>query len=145
MIINFYRTTDEKNKLSKRLTDRLSLQGALKESTSIVNPVVTVELTEPPLYNYAEIPSFKRFYFVDEVESIRNNLWRITMSVDVLMSYASEIRALNVITDASEAVNNSNYLDGDQWVRTVKDSTTIINFPAGLNENGEYILITAGG
>lgn len=145
MIINFYRTTDEKNKLTKRLMDKFSLQGALKESTSIVNPVVTVELTEPPLYNYVEIPSFKRFYFVDEVESIRNNLWKITMSVDVLMSYSSEIRALNVITGASEVVNNSNYLDGDQWVRTVKDSTTIINFANGFNNDGEYILITAGG
>lgn len=145
MIINFYRTTDEKNKLSKRLTDKLSLQGVLKESTSIVNPVVTVELTEPPLYNYVEIPSFKRFYFIDEVESVRNNLWKITMSVDVLMSYSSEIKALNVITDASEVVNNSSYLDGDQWVRTVKDSTTIINFANGFNNDGEYILITAGG
>jgi hypothetical protein len=37
------------------------------------------------------------------------------------------------------------YMTGDIWQKTVKYKTDIIQFPQGLNDNGDFILITAGG
>ena len=42
--------------------------------------------------NYCYIPYFNRYYYVEEIISVRNNLWQIVLKVDVLMSFASKIR-----------------------------------------------------
>lgn len=67
------------------------------------------------------------------------------MHVDVLMSYKEQIKNLNVIINNSEETGANNYLSGNQWITNVKNTTSIVNFPNGLNDNGEFILITAGG
>lgn len=41
--------------------------------------------------NYARITEFNRYYFITDITSIRNNLWEISMTCDVLMSYKTEI------------------------------------------------------
>ena len=41
--------------------------------------------------NYVSIPDFNRFYFINDIVSVRQNLWRILLHVDVLMSYSKEI------------------------------------------------------
>lgn len=41
--------------------------------------------------NYVYIPDFNRYYFINDITSVRQNLWRLTLHVDVLMSYKNEI------------------------------------------------------
>lgn len=41
--------------------------------------------------NYVHIPEFNRYYFITDIISIRQNLWRILLHVDVLMSYSNAI------------------------------------------------------
>ena len=41
--------------------------------------------------NYVYIPDFNRYYFINDITSVRQNLWRLTLHVDVLMSYKKEI------------------------------------------------------
>jgi hypothetical protein len=45
--------------------------------------------------NYAYIPDFNRWYFVTDITATGRNLWMITMSVDVLMSYYGDIMNLS--------------------------------------------------
>ena len=50
------------------------------------------------------------------------------------------------IIDETTVTEISRYLKNDVWVATVKDRTEVINFPtSGFLNQGEYILITAGG
>ena len=63
------------------------------------------------------------------------------------MSFQTEILNLDVIvSDLSIGEpHTETYMQGEQWSTTVKNKTDIINFPSGLLDDGEYILITSGG
>lgn len=135
----------EKNKIGKNLISMNVFSGKLREETSVTSPVVLMELENPSGYNYAYIPEFMRYYFISDMVSVRNGLWRISMQVDVLESFKNYILDLGVILSDSENKGAENYLSGDVWKTKVKDKTDIITFPNGLSENGEFILITAGG
>lgn len=52
--------------------------------------------------NYMYIPTFNRYYFIDDIISVRNNLWRIVAHVDVLMSFKKEILNQTVLINRNE-------------------------------------------
>lgn len=135
----------EKNKLNKVLTDTASYLGSLKSETSITNPVVHLVADNPVGYNYAYIPEFNRYYYIDDIVSVRTGLWRISMSVDVLESFKDSILGVKAILSDSEENGAENYLSGEVWRSKVKELTDIVAFPQGLSESGHFILITAGG
>lgn len=148
MEITLYTNESEKNKLEKTITNSILLEGNLRNESSIINPVILISSNKediPYMYNYAYIPAFGRYYFITDIESVRTGIWRVSMHVDVLMSYKEQIKNLNVIINNSEETGANNYLSGNQWITNVKNTTNIVNFPNGLNDNGEFILITAGG
>lgn len=66
------------------------------------------------------------------------------MHVDVLESFKTGLENIDIIV-ADSTDNGNDYLPGPQWKTNVKDKTDIVNFPNGLLESGEFILITAGG
>lgn len=95
----------EPNRVDKRnyLDIIADISGTLRESSSVVNPTITFEwnqspslyinLGSTPNFNYVYLPIFNRFYFVTNITFMANNLWVMTLSVDVLMSYKDEIIA----------------------------------------------------
>lgn len=135
----------EKNKLGKSLSNLNVFSGSLKDETSVTNPVVLMELENPTGYNYAYIPEFGRYYFIDDIVSVRTGLWKISMKVDVLESFKNNILGVSVILSDSTETGKEKYLSGKVWKSKVKELTDIIQFPSGLSDNGYFILITAGG
>lgn len=145
MNIVLYVNNSEQNKINKSLSNPATFSGVLKEETSIINPVILMEVDNPYNYNYAFIPEFNRYYFISNITSVNNKMWRISFKVDVLESFKNEIMASSAILSDTEITGLDKYMAGNVWKSKVKESTTIINFPSGLLDNGEYILITAGG
>lgn len=146
MDIKLYKNHSEKNKINKSLTSEVEYSGTLRDETSVINPVILIHATNLSQYNYAYIPEFHRYYFIRDIVSVRNGLWRVTLSVDVLMSFKTDILNLNVILSDTETTGQNDYYSGDQWRTLVKATTDILNFNgSSLLSNGEYILITAGG
>lgn len=135
----------EKNKIGKLLSNNNVFFGTLRGETSVTNPVILMEIDNPTIYNYAHIPEFKRYYFITDMISIRKGLWRISMKVDVLESFKTSINEISVILSDSENVGSENYLSSNVWKAKVKEKTDIVNFPNGLLDEGQFILITAGG
>ena len=145
MHIYLYTTPDEKNKLNKTLNNDVYYEGVLKEETSVIKPSILIEASNLSGYNYMYIGEFGRFYFISDIVSVRNNLWRITGVVDVLMSFKESIKTCPIILSNTQITEQESYFMGDAWKALVKSKTDIINFPSGLNSTGEYILITSGG
>lgn len=147
MDIVLYSTISEKERVIKTLNNALTLVGTLRNESSIINPSFIIEHSNPSNYNYCYISDFGRYYFINNITVIRNNLWRVDCNVDVLMSFSTEILNLDVIvSNLSDGENEQNtYFSGEQWQTTVKTKTDVINFPSGLLDTGEYILITSGG
>jgi hypothetical protein len=145
MRIELYRTLSERERIQKSLTSKIELDGNLKDTSSVVSPSILIKAANPTLYNYAHIPDFGRYYYIKDTVSVRTGLWEIMLEVDVLMTYSPQILNLSVILDKSENKGYDYYLADPDWKTKVKDMTDIVNFPSGLNSNGEFILITAGG
>ena len=146
MTIKLYYTASDNNQLTKVIELTQTLTGALRNESDIVRPQILIECESVSDSNYAYIPEFHRYYFIREVESIRNGLWLIQLESDPLMSFRTSIAQLEVILQESETSNIDDYLaDSRVWITKVKDKTSIIQFPSGLSETGDFILITAGG
>lgn len=136
---------DEKNKLNKTFNNQRTYRGNLRQEASITNPQIIIEAENLSLFNYMYIPQFGRYYYITDIVSIRNNLWSVFGKVDVLMSFKDGILSCPVVLSDSEITEQESYMSGDVWRSTVKTKTDIINFPSGLRDTGEYILITSGG
>lgn len=147
MDITLYVNNSEIQAINKSLTSATTISGTLRDESSVINPSFLIEFANPSSFNYCYIPEFGRYYFIRNITSVRNNIWRISCDVDVLMSFRTYILNLSVtVSDLSNGESVvSTYMQGDVWKPTVKTKTDIIVFPSGLLDSGEYILITSGG
>ena len=144
--ISLFKTASENNRVVKVLTDEKQLSGELRNQTSVLNPTIRIESSDNISgYNYCYISEFGRYYYITDIVSVRTNCWVISLRCDVLMSYKDEIQSINVILNNTQETGLSNYLASPNWVNLVKTKTDIKVFPSGLSEQGEFILITAGG
>lgn len=146
MEIKLYKTSSPRKKLVKELTDGITLVGVLRAQSSVMSPTFTVQDTAVVGYNYCYIPDFGRYYYINDINALRANLFELSLGIDVLMTYASEIRGNYAIVDKVENFGVAfNYINDGSWINTNRTDQSIINFANGFNDNGEFILITAGG
>ena len=142
MQLKLYKSLDEKNRISKTLTDELILNGALRDNSSIVKPTILIQ-TDPLDYNYAYIPEFGRYYFINNVVAMRNKAFIVDLKCDVLMSFKEEILNMNGIV--SRLTSGSPYAERDVLC-SVKEEHRRIDFPESpFTKDGSYILIAKGG
>ena len=146
MEIKLYKTSSPRKKLVKELTDGITLVGTLRAQSSVMSPTFTVQDTAVVGYNYCYIPDFGRWYYINGIDVLRSNLYELALGIDVLMTYAAEIRNNTAIIDRTESGTTANvYIDNGTFVNTSKLETATYNFSGGFNDTPEYILITAGG
>lgn len=145
MDITLHVNSSERQAISKSLDSGTVLSGSLRNESSVINPSFLIEYENPTGFNYCYIADFGRYYFITNITSIRTNIWRIDCTVDVLMSFSSEILNLDVIVNYESSPDDESYMNGEPWQSLVKTRTDVINFPYGLLDDGEYILITSGG
>lgn len=109
----FYRNNSDKNRVDK--TNFIEFVGSdtivLKQETSIVSPTIIIERTSFPNFNYVYINEFNRYYFITSITSVRNNLWEIDLTIDVLMSYKDGIKSLKAFVDRNASVTNPMLID----------------------------------
>lgn len=138
--INFYSNASSPKKLSKALTLAGTVSGQLVEGTSIVNPSITFELENLPVFNYIHIPAFNRYYFVKDITNVQGNFWRIDMHVDVLMTYKSSLLSCPCVCERQENASNM-YLQDDRLPVSSKKFTTTKRIGTHAFTNDQYILI----
>lgn len=63
--------------------------------------------------NYVYIPEFNRYYFINDIVSLRQNLWQITLSVDVLMSYKNQILETKAFVARNQNEFNKDVIDNE--------------------------------
>lgn len=150
MQIDLFTCTAERNRVNKAdfITNRFTMEGTIKDQTSVMNLSIEIQKTNPVKYNYnyMYIAEFNRYYFITDVQTVANNRWIISAQVDVLYSFINDILQTKAIIDKTEDEKNANlYLNDGSFVMDSRKYNQIKEFPNGLNENGQYILICAGG
>lgn len=143
--IVLYKTNNEVNRVNKTLYDGLQITGALRNETEVLHPVVLIEGNYEG-FNYCHIPIWERYYFIRDHRSVRNNLTELNLEVDVLMSFKDEIKREQAIIDKQSSIANANmYIDDGDWIVQNNEFIQFIDFQNGFNNEGEFILIAAGG
>lgn len=106
------------NKADKRVVDKTSyittfksLRGNFKDEVDLLNPTFTIESNIVPNCNYCYIEDFNRFYYIDSIKVIRNNLYFISCKVDVLMTYRIFITKSNQYVSRQENTYNDLLVD----------------------------------
>ena len=146
MDIKLYNTNDEQNVIGKHKTLIDTASCTIKGNISYENPVLLLAYDGDVAdsINYMEIPELNRFYFITDILNLTGGRYEIHAKVDVLESFESAIRGLSVIAD--KMISGANlFIDDGSYVCENKEFNTVLNFPDGFNDDGEYILITAGG
>lgn len=138
--IDLYNNSAEINRVDK--TEYLSavgtLSGALREECSMVEPVITFQMTDPPMFNYVRIVAFGRWYFVTGITSVSKNVWRMSLSCDVLMTYRAQIWNLTA-TIARQENDYNPLLQDSELPAQANQVVTVQEFPAGEFKTDESI------
>ena len=150
MDIALYTCTSENNRIDKSpyITNGFLLQGTLRSDSSVIDPVIEIEKTNPAIYNYnyMHIKDFGRWYYNNNIEAKEMGLWEIYAHVDVLFTWRPDILGSRAVIDKSSNVNDANlYIDDGSFVMDSHKFNNVIEFPNGLEENGALILIASGG
>jgi len=88
--ITAYTGFSKRKNSTKQPTGGTSITATLKDDVSMVQPVFIVQGNNFT-YNYIQFAG--RYYFVDDVVSLRNNLTEIHCNIDVLATYKSAIQS----------------------------------------------------
>ena len=146
--ITFCYNGDPINKINKNVpsVNVLTVNGVLREESSIVDPIITVEFGNnlPTAFNYAYIPQFLRYYFITDTEAVRNGVWRIYMHCDVLKSFAEGILGSPALVKRSSSLRNKLLNDND--MSSYQNPQIITkSFPSGFNiASGKFVLTALG-
>lgn len=131
----------------------LTVKAVLKDNTSIIRPELEV-VENVTAYNYAYIPSFSRYYFVQDV-IWEKGIWRMVLSEDVLATYKTVIgdttayilrcatfqdpTIIDSLYPAVVGVENATTVGSWDWVNPDLDKGTYV---VGLVNNNDTV---AGG
>ena len=93
MVANFYTVKFRKNEINKQLNTPVPVTCSLKDDASLEDPVIYLTYNASLLQaNYVYISDFNRYYFITGRE-ISGKTMYLTLHVDVLMSFKSDILA----------------------------------------------------
>ena len=145
--IDLAKNLSDANSLDKTITNIRSYTGTLRDASSIIDPAIVMEVDagEISQYNYMVIPIFNRKYFIKDITAISEKLVLIQAHVDVLSSYADEIRANTGVIARQE--NKYNLFIDDNLFKI--DSRTIVqvkDFTGGgaFQKTPTFCLVTVG-
>lgn len=146
--IKLYKSNAEKERVNKSnfLSNEISLTGVLRESTSAFAPIIRIEETNNiSQYNYAYINIFGRYYYIDDIISIVNNIWEIHLSCDVLMTYKDDILKTSAIISKQESNPINKYYNDGTYKNEERTCHKVIEFDDLFELGFDYIVTTIGG
>lgn len=143
--INFYSYNGHPNTVNKQLGEFTAIEGDLRQTFDVLRPTVTLRKQPRPTFNYCYIPSLGRYYFVDRVSFEGNNAYELSLRVDVLKTYESEILAAT--GRVSESDNPDPYISNRETIykRTPNFDKVPFANTGLLNETGGIIMVTLKG
>ena len=122
--IQLYTFKKHENSTERPTSTGVVFPCRILSNSSIIAPVVEISRdNDCTNYNYAYIPEFNRYYWINNI-SFNNTMWVLALSCDVLATYKNEIGESNLYI-----LRASNASDGritDNYYQPIADYTTDI-------------------
>lgn len=108
MNCNLYFNQSTENKLNKVLTDKGTRTILFINSVDFIQPIITVK-TLPVGVNYCYLERLERYYFIESVKNLKNELFELSLKCDVLMTYKNDIeKSKAIIIESTNEINPNN-------------------------------------
>lgn len=149
MNIVLYNNTSGTNVLNKSITQLSGgVVGVIRDESNVVNPTIILSSTvcnNYPNFNYFYISDFNRYYYVTD-KTTEHDRTVVNGHCDVLMSFNSEIKNLNIVAERVSNASGVDFYQVDPEIsfKNYKNIKTKA-FPNGFSESNSYILVAAGG
>ena len=147
MDVYLYNNTKRLNSTAAAPGSYTKIECVLKQGTSFLNPVLIVNLSGTPSYNYMKFEN--RYYWITDIISIKNDLWEIYGRVDVLGTFKGHIQATSAFV-LYDSTANTQLPDTRLAVKTDCDAFTSTaampwNFAGSTGYGrGTYIIAVTG-
>ncbi len=139
MTINLYKNNSPKKKIGKSLVLVKSMSGTLREECDMINPSVLIENAGVINANYAHIPDFGRYYYITKITSVKQDLWRVDMHVDVRETYKDAIKTNTAIIERASGYYNL-YLNDPMLPLQQDNFVTTYTIGNEFGHDGVYML-----
>lgn len=131
MQIQLLSISDDTRKINKTVNQITALLpcAVTEDSNSILNPKMLLKWNSDYIgANYAYIPEFQRYYFIDDISLNTGGNCVVSLSVDVLYTYSAQILQMTV-TAARSSNKYNRYLNDNQQVTTNNPINQIKKLP----------------
>ena len=140
--LKLYKNSSENNDVSKTLTDEHKVTGYSRAVVDMLNPVIELAGIEVNSYNYCYVQELNRYYYIENINISPNGVYRLSMRIDVLMTYRDDIMASHGLITKNRDYNP---YTGDV---DAESRYTLENheFENGFDfTNGDFVLVTMRG
>ena len=142
--VNFYNFTKRENSTKQPDVQATTYACIVRTGTGILSPTIEIEMdlsNDPSLFNYAYIPAFERYYFVEEWV-FEKRLWTARLSVDPLATYRSFIGNTDLYVLRAAAEYDGSIIDNLYPTKTGSTfSSDVLTLPwASTIDYGVFIL-----
>lgn len=137
MQVVLYVNKSDKRKLEKELIEVANIDCKIKDDCSILNPTLIIKIDSVD-YNYAYIPEFNRYYYIDDIVTLNSRLKEISCSVDVRQSYREQLRNTSAIIARNERYYNQ-YIPDNMIGADSRIEVTAKKFPYSLGVQALYL------
>ena len=123
--VNLYTFSKRENSTKRPSSGGTSYSCTLLDETSLMNPTFKLSIASNPIgKNYAYVPDFNRYYFINDIRSYQN-FWYIDCTCDVLASFKDTIGAEShyVLRSASQY---DEYISDPHYGAKVKRTAVIL-------------------
>lgn len=141
-------TRTDKRYLVKTSNEITTREVRLKSGSSIVNPILIMKkLSDLHIreFNYAFIKEYQRYYFVNDITEMNGDLISVSLHVDVLSSFANDIKGLRCLIIRQENLNNPYFVDEEVMTRVKRIREKKNIGVIGENVTNYYLTVNNGG
>lgn len=137
--IKFYKTSSGNEVVDKKLESEHIVNGTFRGEIDEGRPVFHCEDVSEA-YNYFYWNG--KYFYMDKPKALRTGLYEVRGRIDVLKTYASQIKNLTGTIDRQENKRNGYLIDDKYQAMSYKQIVTKA-FPRGMT-NDSIILMTVG-
>ena len=142
MLMKLYTTKTPNNTIGKVLENETEYNIKFKSQADRTKPVVVLMSETMIDFNYAYIPDFNRYYFVESIEVTPNKIYNISLRCDVLESFKNDILVSSGFVNQQTTPNK--YYNSD-YQTEIKKEVDVIKSNVTLDTTKSTILVTIGG
>lgn len=151
MNVKLFNNKSDKRNLIKNITEIKTVSATAKGDISVISPVLIFNNTDMSDINYCYISELNRYYYINNFTYLTAKRIQLNLAIDVLMSYANEIKALKVNILRYSGIKPTYISDGRiplysntrQYVIAFPDNIFNLTNPKETDKN--FLLNIAGG